>query len=101
MPRLICLHPYLFFVRVPVPSPVCSQGVASGDSGSSGLLQTVEVQRGQRVQALQFNSLRPSLLAAGTSSGGLSIVDVEIATEAVAHKPGADGAGKRNSTGVI
>ena len=70
----------------------CRHGVnTEGDASSVGLLASVSVRKGQRVQSLQFNSLRPSLLAAGCSGGGVSILDVEVVRDAVAYQPGADG----------
>lgn len=47
------------------------------------------------MQCLQFNSLRPSLLGAGCSSGGVSILDVEVVKDVVVYQPGAEHSGSR------
>ncbi|KAL8272544.1 hypothetical protein Esti_003543 [Eimeria stiedai] len=73
---------------------VLKQGVlAEGEEaggGCPGLLAGVSVQRGQRVQCLQFSSLKRSLLAAGCSGGGVSVLDVSVVEETAAYQPGAD-----------
>ncbi|CBZ55105.1 hypothetical protein NCLIV_055300 [Neospora caninum Liverpool] len=70
-----------------------ANGAADGASGSksNGLLASVPVHRNQRVHCIHFNPSRPSLLAAGGSSGSVSILDVENVYDVAVYEPGGEG----------
>ncbi|PFH34135.1 WD domain, G-beta repeat-containing protein [Besnoitia besnoiti] len=65
-----------------------TNGAAAG--GSAGLLASVSVHRNQRVHCIHFNPSRPSLLAAGGSSGSVSILDVENVYDVAVYEPGGE-----------
>ncbi|PHJ22602.1 wd g-beta repeat-containing [Cystoisospora suis] len=79
-----------------------TNGGAEGSSAANtnGLLASVSVHRNQRVHCIQFNPLRPSLLAAGGSSGSVSILDVENVYDVAVYEPGNEGSANSASGGV-
>ncbi|EPR61111.1 WD domain, G-beta repeat-containing protein [Toxoplasma gondii GT1] len=84
----------------PSGSELSSFGSANGTgeaSGSAkGLLASVPVHRNQRVHCIHFNPSRPSLLAAGGSSGSVSILDVENVYDVAVYEPGGEGQGSNS-----